>query len=109
MHQLDRSEFEGGSQGVLWWVPWEVAVVPAVGGIFCLRDINQVIVYIGSAESGRLQEQLNDYFTKDKIPDVYYFDWYQISNEDEIDTVKREWIAEFKPKFNSQPDDLDET
>ncbi|VAX19685.1 hypothetical protein MNBD_NITROSPINAE01-1593 [hydrothermal vent metagenome] len=104
MHQLDRSEFEGGSQGIFWWVPWELTNVPAVGGVYCLRDINQTIVYIAGAKPGELREKLNKHFKKNDIPDVYYFDWYQTSNEYETDVVKQEWIAEFKPKHNIQPD-----
>jgi len=103
MHQLDRSDFDGGSQGILWWVPWELAAVPAVIGVYCLRDINQAIVYIGSAESGQLKEKLNGHFNKNDVPNVYYFDWYQTSSENEAFVVEQEWVAKFKPRHNTQP------
>ena len=81
------------------WIRGNLHVVPAVPGVYVLRDQNQNILFIGSVDSRGLRERLTEHFRENDIPGVRYFEWYQTEGHGRARERERHWVARYKPPF----------
>jgi hypothetical protein len=73
--------------------------VPAVGGVYLLRNDKHEVLRCGWAVFGKLPEAIRDSVTDAQRPQVKTFDWYEI-RDDKLSAMLAEFINNnLKPKF----------
>ena len=86
----------------LAWNEWNIKTTPEKCGVYVLRDANQNIGYIGSAEAGRLQARLLEHWQANDHPRTRWFDWYQTASEADARALERDWIERYRPPWNGR-------
>ncbi|MEZ5992214.1 MAG: histidine--tRNA ligase [Planctomycetota bacterium] len=83
---------------------WEFAEdmfdrVPAVGGVYLLRNAQHEVLKCGWAPYGKLAETIRDSVTGEQRTEVATFDWYEI-RDDNLSQMLAQFINEkLQPKF----------
>lgn len=85
---------------ILTWEHYIINATPDVAGVYVMRDMNQLIIYIGSAGAGRLRERLLEHWRDTDIPGVKYFDWYQTAGTNDARSLETSWISRYRPRYN---------
>jgi excinuclease UvrABC nuclease subunit len=75
--------------------------VPNQSGIYVIRNRRGVCQYVGSAESGRLAERLNEHLAKRDIPGAHTFQIRTATSEDEARRLERQYKRRYKPRYGA--------
>lgn len=86
--------------GILVWTKGNIEMSPEACGVYILRDNQRAIIYIGKAGTRRLKARLLEHYNQRDIHAVCYFDWFQTISENDAESIERQWIEEYKPKYN---------
>ena len=73
--------------------------VPAVGGVYLLRNAKHEVLKCGWAGYGKLAEAIRESVTDEQRPEVATFDWYEI-RDDKLSQMLAEFMNQkLSPKF----------
>ena len=86
--------------GVLPWEKSNIDSVPTEKGVYVLRNIPTINGIIFISYANNLRQALKERIELGDIPDVSWFDWYQIDTEEAALDITASWIAKYNPKYN---------
>lgn len=88
-------------------IQYELSLVPALPGIYIMKDKNGLVIYVGKAKL--LKNRLRQYFTLNKtntgkvrfmVSQIVTFEYIITSSETEALILERNLIKKHRPKFN---------
>jgi len=88
------------SPGVLPWDSENLEKVPSVKGIYVFRNLptKNGIIYIMYTDD--LKNSLKEHWVSHDLPEVSWFDWYQVDSKETGNDILKKWLDLFNPKFN---------
>ena len=86
--------------GVLAWTTDKIEEAPSSGGIYVLRSLPAVNGIIYLRYSDDVRQSLKQHLIGNDIPEVSWFDWYQIDDKGAALKIVEDWLVKYAPKYN---------
>jgi len=85
---------------VLPWNEKNIDTISDLAGVILFRNASKQVIFIGIAPAGQLYDRLLQHFHASDIPNVTYFECFQMASEEEARLWGRALISRIRPVYN---------